>query len=55
MKAAGYQKDYSGAYNIWNPSGLGTQCMLTKEVGASACANLFKAAGFTAYMGSRAD
>ena len=55
MKAAGYEKDYSGAYSIWNPSGLGTQCMNTKEVGAEAAARVFKACGFTAYAGSRAD
>tara|TARA_R110000851_G_scaffold878_1_gene2993 strand:+ start:212 stop:577 length:366 start_codon:yes stop_codon:yes gene_type:complete len=55
MKAAGYTKDYSGAYSIWNPSGLGTQCMSTKEAGAQAAAKVFKAAGFTAYAGSRAD
>ena len=55
MKAAGYEKDYSGAYSIWNPSGLGTQCMSTKEAGAQAAAQVFKAAGFTCYPGSRAD
>ena len=55
MKAAGFTKDHTGAYSIWNPSGLGTQCMYTKEKGAEACAAVFKAAGFTAYAGSRAD
>ena len=55
MKQAGFEKDYSGAYSIWNPSGLGTQCMSTKEAGAQACAKVFQAAGFTAYAGSRAD
>ena len=55
MKQAGFEKDYTGAYSIWNPSGLGTQCMSTKEAGADACAKVFKAAGFTAYAGSRAD
>jgi len=55
MKSAGFEKDYTGAYSIWNPSGLGTQCMSTKEAGAEACAKVFKAAGFTAYAGSRAD
>ena len=55
MKAAGYEKDYSGAYSIWNPSSLGTQCMSTKEEGAQAAAKVFKACGFTAYAGSRAD
>jgi hypothetical protein len=55
MKAAGFEKDYQGAYSIWNPSGLGTQCMSTKEEGARAAAQVFKAAGFTCYAGSRAD
>jgi hypothetical protein len=55
MKLAGFEKDYTGAYSIWNPSGLGTQCMSTKEAGAAAAARVFRAAGFTAYAGSRAD
>ena len=55
MKAAGFEKDYTGAYSIWNPSGLGTQCMSTKEAGASAAAQVFKAAGFKCSAGSRAD
>ena len=55
MKAAGFEKDYTGAYSIWNPSGLGTQCMYTKEQGAYAAAKVFKAAGFTCSAGSRAD
>ena len=55
MKAAGFEKDYTGAYSIWNPSGLGTQCMYAKEKGAEAAAAVFKAAGFSAYAGSRAD
>ena len=55
MKAAGIEKDYSGAYKIWNPSGLGTQCMSTKEAGAEAAAKVFQAAGFKCYAGSRAD
>ena len=55
MKAAGFEKDYTGAYSIWNPSGLGTQCMSTKEAGASAAAKVFTAAGFKCYANSRAD
>jgi hypothetical protein len=55
MKAAGLDKDYSGAYSIWNPSALGTQCMSTKEAGAEACARVLCAYGFRAYAGSRAD
>ena len=55
MKAAGLDKDYTGAYSIWNPSSLGTQCMSTKEAGASAAAGVFKAYGFKCSAGSRAD
>ena len=55
MKQAGFDKDYTGAYSIWNPSGLGTQCMSTKEAGARAAADVFKAAGFKCSAGSRAD
>tara|TARA_B110000037_G_scaffold180189_1_gene206725 strand:- start:1 stop:366 length:366 start_codon:yes stop_codon:yes gene_type:complete len=55
MKAAGFEKDYTGAYSIWNPSGLGTQCMATKEVGARAAADVYRAAGFKVSAGSRAD
>ena len=55
MKAAGFTKNYTGAYSIWNPSGLGTQCMYTKEQGAAAAAKVFKACGFTAYACSGAD
>ena len=55
FKAAGIEKDYSGAYSIWNPSGHGGQSMDVKEVGAQACAQVFKNYGFTAYMNSRAD
>ena len=55
FKAAGIEKDYSGAYSIWNPSGWAGQSMDVKEVGAQACAQVFKNYGFTAYMDSRAD
>ena len=55
MKQAGYEQDYTRAFSIWNPSGLGTQCMSTKEAGAEAAARVFTAAGFRAYAGSRAD
>ena len=55
MKQAGLDKDYTGAYSIWNPSALGTQCMSTKEAGASAAASVFKAYGFKCSAGSRAD
>ena len=55
FKAAGIEKDYSGAYSIWNPSKHAGQSMDVKEVGAQACAQVFKNYGFTAYMDSRAD
>ena len=55
FKAAGIDKDYSGAYSIWNPSGWAGQSMDVKEVGAQACADVFRKYGFTAYMDSRAD
>ena len=55
MKAAGYEQDYSRAFSIWNPSGLATQCMSTKEAGARAAAKVFSDAGFTAFASSRPD
>jgi len=55
MKQAGLDKDYTGAYSIWNPSGLGTQCMSTKEAGARAASQVFKDYGFKCSAGSRAD
>ena len=55
FKEAGIEKDYSGAYSIWNPSGWAGQSMDVKEVGAQACAEVFRNYGFTAYMDSRAD
>ena len=55
MKQAGLDKDYTGAYSIWNPSSLGTQCMSTKEAGARAASEVFKAYGFKCSAGSRAD
>jgi len=55
FKAAGIEKDYSGAYSIWNPSKHAGQSMDVKEHGAQACAQVFKNYGFTAYMDSRAD
>ena len=55
MKAAGLDKDYSGAYSIWNPAGYGGQSMDVKEAGASACARVLEAYGFRAYANSRAD
>jgi len=53
--AAGVRKDYTGAYCLWNPSKLGVQSVDILEAGARAAAEVFKAAGFTAYAGSRLD
>jgi hypothetical protein len=55
LKAAGVRQDYSKAFSIWNPSGLGTQCIDIKEAGADAAAQVFKSYGFVAYSGSRLD
>ena len=54
MKAAGYTKDYTGAYQIYNPAGYGGQSMDVKEAGARAAAQVFTNYGFTAYAGGRA-
>ena len=53
--AAGVRKDYTGAFCLWNPSKAGVQSMGILEAGAYAAAEVFKAAGFTAYAGSRMD
>ena len=55
MKAAGYTKDYTGAYQIYNPAGYGGQSMDVKEAGARAAAQVFTNYGFNAYAGGRAD
>jgi hypothetical protein len=55
MKTAGYTKDYTGAYQIYNPAGYGGQSMDVKEAGARAAAQVFENYGFTAYPGGRAD
>ena len=55
MKAAGLEKNYNGAYNIWNPSAVNFQNVDCKEAGAQAAADILKKYGFTAYAGSRLD
>ena len=55
LKAAGVRQDYTKAFQIWNPSGLGVQNVDCKEVGARAAADVLKKYGFTAYAGSRLD
>lgn len=55
FKAAGINKNYHGAYSIWNPAGLGVQNIDTLEAGAEAAAKVFEKYGFRAYAGSRVD
>ena len=55
LKAAGVNKSYNGAYQIWNPSKYPTQNIDTLEAGAQAAARVLKGYGFTAYAGSRLD
>lgn len=56
MKAAGIEKNYTGAFQLWNPSGYGCQNVDTLEEGARAAATIFKKYGFDqAYAGSRLD
>lgn len=55
MKAAGIEKDYSGAHQIYNPGGLFVQNVDVKEAGAEAAAAVFSQYGFKAYAGSRLD
>ena len=55
FKEAGIEKDYSGAYSIWNPGNVNVQNVDVKEAGASAAADVFTSYGFKAYSGSRLD
>ena len=55
LKQAGVRQDYTRAFQIWNPSGLGVQNVDTLEAGAQAAADVFKLFGFKAYAGSRLD
>jgi hypothetical protein len=56
LKAAGMEQDWTRAFSIWNPSGLGTQSIDVKEAGAEAAADVFRKYGFEqAYAGSRMD
>ncbi len=55
LKAAGVRQDYTKAFQIWNPSGMGVQNVDTLEAGAEAAAEVFKRYGFEAYAGSRLD
>jgi hypothetical protein len=55
LEAIGFSKDYSGAYQYWNPSKWGGQNIDVKEAGARAAADVLRKYGFTAYSGSRLD
>lgn len=55
LKAAGVRQDYTKAFQLWNPAGVGVQSMGILEAGAEAAAEVFRRYGFTAYAGSRMD
>lgn len=55
LKAAGVRQDYTKAFQLWNPAGVGVQSMGILEAGAEAAATVFRKYGFTAYAGSRMD
>ena len=55
LKAAGVRQDYTKAFQIWNPSGMGVQNVDTLEAGAQAAADVFRKYGFESYAGSRLD
>lgn len=53
LKAAGLDKNYDGAFELYNPSGLPLQNVDAKERGAEAAALVFRKHGFRAYSASR--
>jgi len=55
LKSAGIEQAWDKSFQIWDPAQHRGQSMDAKEVGAQACADVFRKYGFTAYMGSRAD
>jgi len=57
LTAAGFRKDYSGAFCLWNPSGFPTQSISILEAGAEAYAQVLKEKlGLDkVYSGSRMD
>jgi hypothetical protein len=46
---------YKNTVQLWNPSGHPTQNMDVKEEAAEQYADVFRAAGFDAFVGSRMD
>lgn len=55
LKSVGIEQDYTRAFQLWNPSGMGVQNIDTLEEGARAAAEIFQKYGFKAYAGSRLD
>ena len=55
LKAAGVRQDYTKAFQLWNPAGVGVQSVGILEAGAQAAADVFRKYGFEAYAGSRMD
>lgn len=55
MKAAGFKKDHTGNYLIWNPADYHGQSMDVKEAGADAFSEVFTKYGFDAHTNVRAD
>jgi len=55
LKAHGIEQNYDRTFQLWNPSGHGTQNVDAKEAGARAFAHVFTKYGFEAYAGSRLD
>lgn len=55
LQRFGIRKAYGGGFQLWNPSEYPTQNVDTLEAGARAAAEVFRAAGFEAYAGSRLD
>ena len=46
---------YKNTVQLWNPSGHNTQNMVVKEEAAEVYADVFRAAGYDAFAGSRMD
>ena len=56
LESIGFRKSYRPKMmTLWDPAGHRGQSMDCKEVGAQAYADVLRAHGYKAYMGSRAD
>jgi hypothetical protein len=56
LESVGFKKSYRPkTMTMWDPAKHNGQSMDCKEVGAQAYAEVLRAYGFKAYMGSRAD